>query len=150
MPELQQLRPAEAITLLRATPRGGRGFLGLDPVTQNDPLLLRRIADTGMQLFAVGDTVLGYAANPDNPRQAFVATTSEDGAALVALAEHLRVYRRCTSLVCHAAEGEPAVAALLDCGFRSVGLLREHDYRSGAYHDVHVYHVAGAQLPCAS
>ncbi|HEY4023725.1 MAG TPA: hypothetical protein VGM75_33930 [Pseudonocardiaceae bacterium] len=146
MTELRPLAPREGVALLRGI--GARGFLGLDPVTQNDPLLLRELAAMDAHLFAPtegADAVLGYTPNPDNPRQAYVATTSADPALLAELADHLLIYRRCTSMVCLTSD-DTAIAALRGNGFRQAGLLRQHDYREGAYHDVHVY----AGQPCAS
>jgi hypothetical protein len=138
-----QLAPADAVARLRRTPGQGRGFLGLDPVTQNDALLLTVLAGQGAQLFGSGDAVLGYVPNADNQRQGFIATTSAEPEVLAAFTEFLRVYRRYTSFVCHVADGDPAIAALEGCGFQVTGRLRGHVFRSGAYRDVNVYFERG-------
>jgi hypothetical protein len=142
--QIVQLAPADAVARLRRTPGQGRGFLGLDPVTQNDALLKILLARCGAQLFGSDvfgsdDAVLGYVPNADNQRQGFIATTSADPAVLAAFTEFLRVYRRYTSFVCHVADGDPAITALEGCGFRVAGRLRGHVFRTGAYHDVNVY-----------
>lgn len=134
-----QLAPADAVARLRRTPGQGRGFLGLDPVTQNDALLQILLARQGAQLFGSDDAVLGYVPNADNQRQGFIATTSADPEVLAAFTEFLRVYRRYTSFVCHVTDGDPAIGALEGCGFRVTGQLRGHLFRTGAYHDVNVY-----------
>lgn len=144
MAELTQLELAEGVRALSGT--GARGFLGLDPVTQNEPLLAALLTDRGARLFRCGDAVLGYAPNPDNPRQAEIATSSTDPEVLGALTGFLRRYRRFTSFVCF---GGPA-EALTANGFRHTGRLRGHVFRAGAYHDVdvHVHATTQEQMPC--
>ncbi|WNI18961.1 hypothetical protein [Actinacidiphila sp. ITFR-21] len=136
---LAPLAPAEAAARLRTG--GTRGFLDLDPVTQNDALIVRLLAEQDATVFAHGDALVGARPNPGNPRQAVVATTSADPEPLAALAEFLRVYRRHTSLVAVTGADEPARTALAASGFTEVGVLRGHWYRSGAYHDAHLHHL---------
>ncbi|BBA96684.1 hypothetical protein RVR_2098 [Actinacidiphila reveromycinica] len=133
------LAPAEAAVRLRAA--GVRGFLGLDPVTQNDALIGRLLARHRATVYACGDTLLGARPNPDNPRQAEIATTGADPAPVLALAEFLRVYRRHLSLVAVTGTAEPAREALASSGFAETGRLRDHWYRSGDYHDALVHHL---------
>jgi hypothetical protein len=137
MTEVTQLDLFDGVRRLAAT--GTRGFLGLDPVTENDALLSRTLATRNAQLFGCGDTVLGYVPNPDNPRQAEVATTSTDPSILAAFTEFLRCHRRYTSFVCFG--GPPGALR----GFRYTGRLREHVFGGGRYHDVHVHVHTGTE-----
>jgi hypothetical protein len=139
MADLTLLGTAEAAALLGAAPEAARGFLGLDPVTQNGPLLARELTRTGAQVLRAGDVLLGYAPNPGQPRQGRVATTSADPAPLAALLGFLRTYRRCTSFVAEVPDGSVAVPALEACGFTGTGRLPGHVFHSGGYHDVLVY-----------
>jgi hypothetical protein len=134
----EQLELAEGVRRLSGT--GTRDFLGLDPMTQNDALLRKLLAARQARLFGAGDTVLGYAPNPDNPRQAEVATTSADPAVLDTFTEFLRRHGRYTSFVCFG--GPPAALR----GFRHAGSLRGHVFRGGGYHDVDV-HVSTGERP---
>lgn len=140
---LTRLARAEGVARLRALGDGGRGFLGLDPRTQNDALLTRILTEREAVLFGYGETLLGAYQNKENPRQAVVAVSGDDPDGLAALARLLRVYRRYTSMVVLTAPGDPALPALRACRFREVGTLSGHHYRSGAYHDavVHYAHV---------
>ena len=131
MTEVTQLELSDGVRRLSGT--GTRGFLGLDSVTQNDALLRTVLTAREARLFGWGDAVLGYVPNPDNPRQAEVATTSPDPTVLGAFIEFLRRYGRYDSFVCY---GGP-VAAMAD--FRHAGRLREHVFHSGGYHDVDVW-----------
>jgi hypothetical protein len=147
--ELQLLDPVSACVKLRAAGAGARGFLGLDPVIQNDPLLTRELARTGAQLFSAGDAVVGAVPNQEQPRQAFVATTSADPGPVRALLHFLTTYQRCTSFLALSPAGSPAVAALAGCGFQQVGVLREHRYANYGYQDVLV-HFVRAEGSCRS
>lgn len=127
-----------AATALRAA--GARGFLGADPVTQNDALVARTL--TGAQLFT--DTqdaagVAGFRPNPDNPRQADIATTATDPATVVAFTRFLHERHRATSFTATAGPGD---AVLLGSGFTEVARLREHVFRGGRFADVAIYHLA--------
>jgi len=139
---LVRLSQAEAAARLRTGPDGGRGFLGLDPVTQNDAALVAGLSARQALVWSFGAALVGAYPNPDNPRQAWVATTSADPAALGAAARTLRVYRRTTSLVAATAAGEPGAEAVRGCGFTGAGTLRGHDYRSGTYHDVDLHYLS--------
>ena len=139
MADLTLLGTAEAAALLSAAPEVARGFLGLDPVTQNAPLLATELTRAGAQVLRSGDVLLGYAPNPDQPRQGRVATTSADPEPLAALLGFLRTYRRCTSFVAEVPDGSAAVPALEACGFTDTGRLPGHVFHSGGYHDVLVY-----------
>lgn len=139
MADLTLLGTADAVARLSAAPGATRGFLGLDPVTQNGALLARELTRTGAQVLRAGDALLGYAPNSAQPRQGWIATTSADPAPLAALLEFLRTYRRCTSYVAEVHEGSAAVPALEACGFTGVGRLPGHVFHSGEYHDVLVY-----------
>lgn len=145
---LVPLTPAQAAARLRTEPGGGRGFLGLDPVTQNDPALIAGLSASQALVWSFGAALVGACPNPDNPRQAWVATTRADPAALRAAAATLRAYRRTASLLAVAGTGEPAADAVRGCGFTPAGTLRRHDYRSGAYHDVDMHYLSLEQ-PCA-
>ncbi len=87
-------------------------------------------------MFAAGGAIVGCAGNPDQPRQAYVASTSGQAEPVRALLEFLSTYRRCTSYVAMVPAGAPAVTAFTGCGFRPVGLLPAHRYQSGGYLDV--------------
>jgi hypothetical protein len=137
--DIEQIAPDLAVSLLRTATGGGRGFLGLDPVTQNDALLVREMTARRAQVFRYGDSVVGYAPNPDAPRQAVVATTSADPDVLVGFVSFLRVYRRFTSFTATTTADQPAAKALRAGGFREVARLRDHVYRAGGYRDLHVY-----------
>lgn len=139
MADLTLLGTAEAAALMSAAPEAARGFLGLDPVTQNAPLLATELTRAGAQVLRSGDVLLGYAPNPDQPRQGRVATTSADPEPLAALLGFLRTYRRCTSFVAEVPDGSAAVPALEACGFTDTGRLPGHVFHSGGYHDVLVY-----------
>ncbi len=139
---LRVIAPEAGLRLLRCAPDGGRGFLGLDPVTRNDSALALRLTERQAHLFTFGEsTVLAAAVSEHNPRQAEVAVSSDDGEGLLVLLEHLRLYSRCTSFTAEAGADSPAAQALTDCGFELVGVLREHAFRSGHYHDVQLYHL---------
>ncbi|WP_320065739.1 hypothetical protein [Micromonospora sp. RTGN7] len=143
MTEIQLLDTAAAASALTAVPGSARGFLGVDPVTQNHALLVRELTRLGAQVFRTGDTLLGYLPNEVQPRQAYVASTSPDPEPLRGFLDFLGTYQRCTSFVALVPADSPPVVALRDCGFTQVGTLREHRYQSGAYQDVSVYFVRG-------
>ncbi|MGQ0838598.1 GNAT family N-acetyltransferase [Actinokineospora sp.] len=126
---------AEALGAARA-----RGFLGLDPVTQNDDLLARELTERQARVFGAGTAVLGCVLNPDNPRQAVVACTTDDPAPLAAFVEFLHRHLRCTSFIAHTTDARAAV--LTECGFTRIGTLADHVYRGGRYHDEYVFHRA--------
>jgi hypothetical protein len=149
MSELRLLEPAAAATALQASGPAARGFLGLDPVVHNDALLARELGLLGAQVFEGGSSLLGFAPNPAQPRQAQVASTSADPAALRAFLTFLGSYRRCTSYVAHLPDGAASAAAFEGCGFRRVGTLRAHRFAAGAYRDVHVYY-ASEEESCRS
>lgn len=139
MPELELLPPAAAAAALTAAEERARGFLGLDPVTQNEALLARELTRRDAAVFRYGDTVLGCRSNPDQPRQSEVASTTADPAALGALLHFLHTYQRCVSFVALVPDAldDSGYTAL---GFVRTGLLREHRYANGRYHDVRVLH----------
>ncbi|TDV54812.1 hypothetical protein [Actinophytocola oryzae] len=139
MTDVTQLKLDDGVRRLAAT--GVRGFLGVDPVTQNDALLAKVLSAREAHLFGWGDAVLGYAPNLDNPRQAEVATTSPDPSILAAFTEFLRCHRRYTSFVC---VGGPPEALR---GFRHAGRLRAHHFGGGRYHDVDVHVSTGREAP---
>ena len=143
MTDIQRLDMAGAAIGLRAVAQDARGFLGVDPVTQNDALLAGELTRLGAQVFRGADTVLGYLTNPDQPRQVFVASTSADPAPLRALLEFCGTYQRCTSYVALVPAGSTSVAAFQGCGFAQVGTLPAHRYQGGGYADVLVYFATG-------
>ncbi|MDT0267362.1 hypothetical protein RM844_13810 [Streptomyces sp. DSM 44915] len=143
MTELTALDDAGAAAALRAAGAAARGFLDLDPVTQNDALLARTLAGVEGRVFRAGDALVGAAPNPRQPRQALVACTSDEPAAVRALVGFLVTYRRTTSGLALVPDGAPAVAAFRGAGFTELGVLRDHGYGSGAYHDVRVLFGAG-------
>lgn len=136
--DIVPLGHAEAAAALREAGAPARGFLGLDPVTQNDALLTRTLERAEARVLRAGETLVGAAPNPLQPRQSQVATTSADAAAVRALVDFLVAYRRTTSCLALVPHGAPAVSAFLGCGFTDRGVLRGHRYASGAYHDVRV------------
>ncbi|MFE0651513.1 hypothetical protein ACFVZH_23275 [Streptomyces sp. NPDC059534] len=140
MPELELLAPAAAAAALAAAADDtARGFLGLDPVTQNEALLARELSRADAAVFRYGDTVLGCRVNPDQPRQSEVASTTADPVALGALLDFLHTYQRCESFVALVPDALD-VSGYTALGFAPVGLLREHRYAAGRYHDVRVLH----------
>ncbi len=155
--DIRRLDPAAAAAHLRAAAEAGRGFLGLDPVTQNDVLLAAELTRMQAQVFRAGDMLLGSVPNPDQPRQAFVAATCADPEPLRILLGFLDTRQRCSSFVAMVPDGAACAAAFESCGFRQVGVLRDHRYQSGAYHDVIVYHAesgffasADSEVPCSA
>ncbi|MGW2182054.1 hypothetical protein ACWCXX_28960 [Streptomyces sp. NPDC001732] len=144
---LEQLSPEAAARLLVAADRDTvRGFLDLDPVTQNAALLAREITRRNLTVLRHGETLLGCAVNPLQPRQASVATTSPDPAALRALLSFLHTYRRCTSFTAETRAGSPVLPALETCGFTRAGVLPGHLFLTGRHHDVLVHHLTHAAL----
>ena len=143
MSDLRMLEPAAGAAALTGAGAAARGFLGLDPIVQNDALLARELGQLGAHVFHGGDAVLGFALNRAQPRQAYVASTSADPEPLRAFLAFLGSYRRCTSFVAQLPQDAPSTAAFEDCGFRRVGTLRAHRFEAGAYRDVHVYYTGG-------
>ncbi len=144
MVEPVRLELADAV---RRLPGSGLGFLGLDPLTQNDQWLLDRL--TGMRATLYGTergTLVGCAPNPANPRQARVAVAADDSAALTALLDLLRSTAAHTSFTAVACASDAGLPALLDCSFREVGTLRGHVLRAGVYLDAGVYYAADDDL----
>jgi hypothetical protein len=149
MSDLELLAPAAAAAALRQAGAAARGFLGLDPVVQNDALLARELGQLDAQIFHGGAGLLGFAANPAQPRQAYIASTSSDPEPLRAFLAFLVSYRRCTSYLAQVPDGAESTAAFESCGFSRVGTLRAHRFESGAYRDVHVYY-HGEEGSCRS
>ncbi|MBB5939860.1 hypothetical protein [Streptomyces zagrosensis] len=147
MPELVPLELPEGIRRLRRSPSSGLGFLGLDPLTQSDQWLLGRLTAMGAALYVGGrGTLVGYAPSVANPWQAQVAVAGDDGPALRTLLAFLRSAVACTSFTATLRAADTSLPAVLDCGFREVGVLRDHAFRAGIYHDVGVYYAAVADL----
>ncbi|WP_353942659.1 hypothetical protein ABII15_14040 [Streptomyces sp. HUAS MG91] len=139
MPELELLPPAAAAAALTAAGEPARGLLGLDPVTQNEALLARELTRREAAVFRYGDTVLGCRVNAEQPRQSEVASTTADPAALGALLDFLHAYKRCVSFVALVPDALD-ISGYTALGFTEVGLLREHRFAAGRYHDVRVLH----------
>ncbi|GAA3437669.1 hypothetical protein [Kutzneria kofuensis] len=139
MTEIQRLDPDAAVAELRASADSARGFLGLDPVTQNDALLTAELEALEAQLFSAGETLVGFAPNADQPRQAYVASTSADPEPLRALLEFLTTYQRCTTFVAMVPDGAVAAAGFTACGFEQVGVLPRHRWQNYDWQDVLVY-----------
>jgi hypothetical protein len=139
MTELLRLDTDAAVAELRASGDSARGFLGLDPVTQNDSLLASELTGLAAQLFSAGEALVGFAPNMDQPRQAYVASTSADPEPLRVMLEFLTTYQRCTTFVAMVpadAEGGNGFAA---CGFERVGVLPQHRWQNYDWQDVLVY-----------
>lgn len=147
--DIRRLDPAAAAVQLRDAAEAGRGFLGLDPVTQNDALLAAELARMQAQLFRAGDMLLGAVPNPAQPRQAFIAATCADPEPLRAFLGFLSTRQRCSSFLAMVPDGAAPGTAFELCGFRRVGVLRDHCYRAGAYHDILVYH-ANSEDTCSA
>ncbi|WP_206794120.1 hypothetical protein [Amycolatopsis sp. MtRt-6] len=134
MTELRPLSPAEAAQGLRRAGDAARGFLGTDPVTQNDALLVRELTRRGAQVYAAGGAVVGCVPNRAQPRQAYVSSTSAGPEPVRALLGHLTTYQRRTSFV--ALVPEDGAAAFLGAGFARTGVLPGHHYAGHEFHDV--------------
>jgi hypothetical protein len=139
MTELHMLNAPAAAAALRDAGPSARGFLGVDPTSQNDPLLAGELTRLDARVYRAGDAVVGYAPNHAQPRQAYVASTSAETGPVRALLTFLTTYRRCGSYVALLPAGSAAVEAFAACGFAEIGVLREHRYQSGGYQDVLVY-----------
>lgn len=139
MTDLLRLDPDAAVAELRASADSARGFLGLDPVTQNDALLTAELKALAAQLFSTGESVVGFAPNTDQPRQAYVASTSADPEPLRALLEFLTTYQRCTSFVAMVPDGAESAAGFEQCGFERAGVLPRHRWQDYDWQDVLVY-----------
>ncbi|MDQ7808699.1 hypothetical protein Q5425_33615 [Amycolatopsis sp. A133] len=137
MTELRPLSPAEAARGLRRAGTAARGFLGTDPVTQNDALLVRELTRREAQVYAAGGALVGCVPNRAQPRQAYVSSTSAGPEPVRALLEHLAGYQRRTSFVALVSEdGTDGAAAFLGAGFARTGVLPGHRYAGHAFHDV--------------
>jgi hypothetical protein len=134
MTELRALSPAEAVRGLRRAGAAARGFLGTDPVTQNDALLVRELTRREAQVYAAGGALVGCVPNRAQPRQAYVSSTSAGPEPVRALLGHLTTYQRRTSFV--ALVAEDGAAAFLGAGFARTGVLPGHRYAGHAFHDV--------------
>jgi hypothetical protein len=139
MTDIQRLDPVVAVAELRASGDCARGFLGLDPVTQNDSLLASELGSLQAQLFSAGETLVGFAPNTDQPRQAYVASTSADPEPLRALLDFLATYQRCTTFVAMVPDGAEAGRGFAACGFERVGTLPRHRWQNYDWQDVLVY-----------
>jgi hypothetical protein len=137
--QIQRLDLDAAVAQLRAAADGARGFLGLDPVTQNDSLLAAELTSLEAQLFSAGGPLVGFAPNTDQPRQAYVASTSSDPEPLRALLDFLVTYQRCTTFVAMVPDGTAAVAGFESCGFEQTGVLPRHRWQNYDWQDVLVY-----------
>ncbi|WEV25901.1 hypothetical protein OYE22_12370 [Streptomyces sp. 71268] len=147
MAELVRLELPDAVRGLRRLPDSGLGFLGLDPLTQHDQWLLNRLTSMRATVYDTErGTLVGYAPNPANPRQARVAVAADDSAALTALLDLIRSTAGYTSFTAVACAPDAGLPALLDCGFREVGTLRGHVLRAGVYLDADVYYAADDDL----
>lgn len=139
MPDLQMLGAAAAAQALSDKAWEARGFLGIDPVTQNCSLIVADLTRMSAQVCRFDDALVGYAHHPWQPRQALVATTSAQAEPVAALLSFLRIYHRSTSYLALVPIGTAVVAAFEGCGFRRTGVLHDHCYQSGGYRDVLVY-----------
>lgn len=147
MDELVPLELSDAIRRLRRLPDSGLGFLGLDPLTQNDQWLMGRLTSMRAAVYVAGrDTIVASAPNFANPRQSQVAVAADDSTALRVLLSFLRSTAYCTSFTATLCASDTGLPALLDCGFREVGTLRNHVFRAGIYRDVGVYYAAESDL----
>jgi hypothetical protein len=133
-----------AAAALSRGPESARGFLGLDPVTQNEPLLAASLTRMAAEVYAADDALVGFAPVPGQPRQMLVATTSAHPGPLAALLAFLRTYCRASSYLARVPAGHPSATALADCGLIPTGVLHEHWYQSGEYRDVTVYYARAA------
>jgi hypothetical protein len=136
---LQRLDLDAAVAALRSATDSARGFLGLDPVTQNDSLLAAELTSLEAQLFGADGSLVGFAPNTDQPRQAYVASTSADPEPLRALLDFLVTYLRCTTFVAMVPDGTAAVAGFERCGFERAGVLPRHRWQDYDWQDVLVY-----------
>lgn len=141
--------PEAAALLADTPPENSRGFLGTDPVTQNQALLAAELTAARAQVYRCGQDLYGYLPNPDQPRLAQVASTGADPGALRGFLDFLATYRRCDSYLAMLPEGAAPAPAFTGCGFHQVGVLREHVYQSGRYRDVLV-HYANREEPWPS
>ncbi len=138
------LDAAAAAQALSDAAGAARGFFGIDPVAQNCALIAAELTRTGAQVCRAGDALVGYAHRPSQPRQALVASTSARAEPVATLLSFLRIHHRSTSFLALVPAGSVTIAALEGCGFRPAGVLRDHRYQSGGYHDVLVYFAKAA------
>jgi hypothetical protein len=136
---LQRLDLDAAVAELRSAAESARGFLGLDPVTQNDSLLAAELTSLEAQLFCADGPLVGFAPNTGQPRQAYVASTCADPEPLRALVDFLVTYQRCTTFVAMVPDGAASVAAFEQCGFERAGVLPRHRWQDYDWQDVLVY-----------
>jgi hypothetical protein len=164
--EIRHVGTDEGVDLLRRAPNWGRGFLGVDPVAQNAPLMARLLDEAGAEIYQVATggqavALAGCVRGGRNPRQACVAVAElpppaapgprepgepapafappqEVADVIVRFLRFLAEHRQIGTFVTGVLAGDPAVPGLTASGFREVGRLREHVYRSGRYHDLHV------------
>ncbi|MCP3760526.1 hypothetical protein [Streptomyces sp. TBY4] len=147
MTDIRPVPLTEAVTALRAAGDACRGFLGVDPVTQNDALLVKELTRTGAQFFRSDGALVGCLTNEDQLRQVYVATTTADPEPLRAFLAFLDTYRRITSYVALLPSGNPTLPAFEKCGFTQVGNLKDHHFQAGRHQDVPVY-FASAEVAC--
>lgn len=137
--QIHRLDLDAVVAQLRSAAESARGFLGLDPVTQNDSLLTAELTALEAQVFSADGSLVGCAPNTDQPRQAYVASTTADPAPLRALLDFLVTYQRCTSFVAMVPDGTEAVTGFQRCGFQRVGVLPRHRWQNYDWQDVGVY-----------
>jgi len=149
MSDLRVLEIAAAAAELADSAEAGRGFLGLDPVTQNEPLLAAELARMSAGVCRADDALVGFAPNPGQPRQMFLASTSARPEPVTSLLGFLLTYCRSDSYLAMVPAGHPSAAAFESCRFTRIGTLRGHWYQSGEYRDITVY-FAKAAVECPS
>jgi len=129
------LDAAAAAQALSDAAGAARGFLGIDPVTQNCALIAAELTRIGAQVCRADDALVGYVHRRGQPRQALVASTSAQAEVLATLLSFLRIYQRSTSYLALVPTGSAAITAFEGCGFRRAGELRDHRYQSGGYQE---------------
>ena len=145
MTDLRVLDPAAAAAELAGSSEAARGFLGLDPVTQNEPLLAAELTRMSAGVCrADGGALVGFAPSPGQPRQMLLASTSARPEPVRALLGFLRAYCRYSSCLAMVPAGNASAEAYESCRFTRIGTLRGHWYQSGEYRDVTVYFAKAA------
>lgn len=142
-------RDQERALLARAA-RTGQWFLGANPRTEPVPYMQRRLGQRRARLLAVVDedvpepiALAGYVPM-DHGLHAVVDLLPFDREASAAMVEKLLAFlwgvERLGSFVKAVEHADARHGAFRACGFTEMGMLREHYFAGGRYHDQTLLH----------